>query len=134
MITSFAVVSVIVDMLVAMGEFAPMSMSVRPFMPLMRLVTVGDGAFPPIAAAAPPSMVVFCTMVTSACTTAEHTANARSVADQRFILRPPTVNGYDALLAGGVVAAAPQLGDVARLLAVIAAVLAELAMRSNGTG
>src|SRR4051812_7591122 len=84
MVTCLAAASVIVDRLAGM-VVVPMSMSMRAFMPLMRLVTVGDGTPPGAIVAAPPSTVVFCTMVTSACTTAEHTANTRSVADQRFI-------------------------------------------------
>jgi hypothetical protein len=69
-----------------------MSMSIRAFSPLMRLVIVGVGRLPGITDAAPPSTFVFVTTVTSACTTAEHTANTRSVADQRFIFEPPDVD------------------------------------------
>ena len=47
------------------------SISVRTFMPLMR-VTIFENVMPPIIAAAPPSTVVTVVTVTSACSAAEH--------------------------------------------------------------
>src|SRR5262245_1910176 len=114
-----------VDMLVGMLGF-PMSTSTRPLVVLIRVVIVGIGiAAPPIIAVGPPSTVIFCTMVTSACTTAEHTASTTSVADQRF-MQSSKRNVNVGLLAAGVMTAAAQLRDVAGLLAVVAAVLPEL--------
>src|SRR6185503_13450973 len=119
------------------GLAAPMSMSMRPLLPLMRFVVVGEGIAAPAIAAAPPSIVVFCTMVTSACTTAEQTANARSVAYQRFMFDPPGRNGFRSvvrLLAAVVMTAAAQLGDVRGFFAVVAAVLAECPVRRDVAG
>ena len=61
-----------------------MSMSVRAFRPLIRVVVFGAMVWPVIAAM-PPSTVIVCTIVTSARTTAEHTANTANVDSQRFI-------------------------------------------------
>src|SRR6187551_2071649 len=63
---------------------AAMSMSVRDFRPLIRWVVFGAMVWPVIAAI-PPSIVIVCTIVTSARTTAEHTANTANVDSQRFI-------------------------------------------------
>jgi len=67
--TCLASPSVIVDMFVG-KLLLPMSMSMRPLSPLIRVVTVGDGMPPCIwlaaAEAIPPSAVVFWTMVRSA--------------------------------------------------------------------
>src|SRR4051812_21576698 len=62
------------------------STSVRLFIPLTRVVIFGDIAAPPMAAI-PPSMVVVCTIVTSALTAAEHTATTIAVVAHRAALR-----------------------------------------------
>src|SRR5437868_12001516 len=110
------------------------STSIRAFCPLTRCVIVGDTFCPPIAAM-PPSIVVFCTIVTSAWTTAEHTITTRSVPNQRFMKASwAEAEGRASLAAASVMTSAAELGDVARLLAGIAAVFPEGAVGRDGAG
>src|SRR5204862_2729677 len=86
-------------------------------------------------AAMPPSIVVFCTIVTSAWTMAEHTITTRSVPNQRFMKASwPEAEGRAGLAAARVMTSAAELGDVARLLAGIAAVFPEGAVGRDGAG
>src|SRR3990167_3420341 len=93
--TSFAVLSALFRTYICLAARSTMvvmvcpmtSMSVRAFRPLIRIVRVGIG-MPPAMAAAPPDIVIVCLTVTSAWRDADTARTAAHATKKRFIVPP----------------------------------------------